>query len=76
MSEMTATFRQVDGLLCAYLVLDVISRSQVRIDGNVFSVSVKAKHEFSASGITLDRKVQPFDYLLFVVRNTHTLRAT
>eukprot|EP00752_Nemacystus_decipiens_P011884 g10537.t2 len=31
---------------------------QVRIDGCVFTVNVKAKHEFSASFITLDRKVE------------------
>lgn len=64
MNRTIAMFHQVDGLRCAYLVLDVISRSQVRIDGNVFSVSVKVKHEFSASGITLDRKVQPLDWSL------------
>lgn len=35
-----------------------VSRSlQVRIDGDVFTISTKMKHEFSASGITLDRKV-------------------
>ncbi|CBJ26303.1 Hypothetical leucine rich repeat protein [Ectocarpus siliculosus] len=30
---------------------------QVRIDGSVFTVSVKPRHEYSASCITLDRKV-------------------
>lgn len=32
--------------------------SQVRIDGSVFTISTKMKHDFSASGITLDRKVR------------------
>ncbi|CAN0309460.1 unnamed protein product, partial [Ectocarpus sp. 12 AP-2014] len=31
---------------------------QVRIDGSVFTVSVKPRHEYSASCITLDRKVE------------------
>lgn len=31
---------------------------QVRIDDHVFKVSAKAKHEMSASSVTLDRKVR------------------
>lgn len=42
-------------------------RCQVRIDGSVFTVNVKAKHEFSASCITLDRKVSVYGKCMAVV---------
>ena len=57
-STSTRFVTRIDMLNNLIFVPAVCLCSQVRIDGSVFTISAKMKHEFSASGITLDRKVR------------------
>ncbi|CAM9260620.1 unnamed protein product, partial [Sphacelaria rigidula] len=55
----------------ADLRMQLRPRDQVRIDDHVFKVSAKAKHEMSASSVTLDRKVFLTVELLNIITGSH-----